>query len=102
MIIAPPEDTPPTSTPTSDGDTSVLPDNENIVRLIKAIAHNRMSVKEMIEAVGLKDRENFVEYSLNPAIKQGFVTMLYLDKPRHPRQKYMLTVKGSVIYNELK
>lgn len=106
MIIAPPEDmlptSTPTSTPTSGGDTSVLPDNENIVRLIKAIAHNRMSVKEMIEAVGLKDRENFVEYSLNPAIKQGFVTMLYPDKHRHPRQKYMLTVKGSVIYNELK
>ena len=61
-----------------------------------------MSVKEMIEAVGLKDRNNFIEYSLTPAIKAGFVTMLYPDKTRHPRQKYLLTVKGRVIYNELK
>ncbi|MCH5244731.1 MAG: hypothetical protein J1F29_07535 [Lentimicrobiaceae bacterium] len=61
-----------------------------------------MSVKEMIDAVGLKNRENFVEYSLNPAIKAGFVKMLYPDTPNHPRQKYLLTVKGSVLYNELK
>jgi len=27
--------------------------------------------------------------------------MLYPDKPRHPRQKYLLTVKGLALYNEL-
>ena len=64
-------------------------DNENINRLIEVLANNRLSVKEMMAAVGLKNRENFMEYSLNPAIKEGFVSMLYPDKPRHPRQKYM-------------
>ncbi len=53
-------------------------------------------------AVGLKNRENFMEYSLNPAIKGGLVSMLYPDKPRHPRQKYLLTVKGLAVYNTLK
>lgn len=40
-----------------------------------------------------------MEYSLNPAIKEGSVSMLYPDKPRHPRQKYMLTIKGLAVYN---
>ena len=88
----------PTSTPTSS-DNPLLIDNENIIRLIKAIANNRLSVKEMMVAVGLKNRENFMEYSLNPAMKEGFVSMLYPDKPHHPRQKYMLTIKGLAVYN---
>ena len=25
--------------------------------------------------------------------------MLYPDKPRHPRQKYLLTIKGLAVYN---
>ena len=53
----------------------------------------------MLAAMQLKDRENFMANYLNPAIKEGFVTMLYPDKPRHPRQKYLLTVKGQAVYN---
>lgn len=86
------------STPTSSDNPSQT-DNENIIRLIKAITNNRLSVKEMMASVGLKNRENFMEYSLNPAIKDGFVSLLYPDKPRHPRQKYMLTIKGLAVYN---
>ena len=105
MVVNVPEDmaiSTPTSTPTStpiSSDNPLQIDNENIIRLIKAIANNRLSVKEMMASVGLKNRENFMEYSLNPAIKEGFVSMLYPDKPRHPRQKYMLTIKGLTVYN---
>ena len=101
MIVDAPEGidiSTPTSTPTSS-DNPLQIDNENIIRLIKAIANNRFSVKEMMAAVGLKNRENFMEYSLYPAIKEGFVSMLYPDKPRHPRQQYMLTIKGLAVYN---
>ena len=55
----------------------------------------------MLAAVGLKDRMNFMKYSLTPAMTEGFVCLLYPDKPRHPRQKYLLTVRGSSLYNEL-
>ena len=55
----------------------------------------------MLEGVGLKDRMNFLEYNLNPAISEGFVCLLYPDKPRHPRQKYLLTEKGLALYKEL-
>ena len=66
---------------------------------MKVLANNRLSVKEIMTSIGLKNRENFMEYSLNPAIKEGFVSMLYPDKPHHPRQKYLLTVKGLAVYN---
>ena len=52
-------------------------------------------------AVGLKDRKNFIEYSINPAMEQGIVRMVYPDSPRHPRQKYMLTVTGMMLFNQL-
>ena len=52
-------------------------------------------------AVGLKDRPYFIEYSLSPAMREGYVRMLYPDSPRHPRQKYLLTVKGLAVYKEL-
>lgn len=90
----------PTSTPTSLA-SLMCDDKENVIRLVKIIANNIMSVKEMMTAVGLKNRENFVEYSLNPAMREGLVTMLYPDKPRHPRQRYLLTVKGFAVYNKL-
>ena len=48
----------------------------------------------MMSEVGLKDRKNFIEYSLNPAISEGYVRLLYPQSPRHPRQKYLLTEKG--------
>lgn len=90
----------PSSAPTSTP-TSVIPENENIKRLVESIGEKQLSVKEMLEAVGLKDRKNFLEYSLSPAINEGYVRMLYPDSPRHPRQKYLLTVKGFAAYKEL-
>ena len=74
-------------------------DNENILRLVKAVGYEKLSVKEMMDAVGLKHRMTFMDYSLNPAISEGFVHMLYPESPRHPRQKYLLTVKGMGLYN---
>lgn len=56
----------------------------------------------MMEAAGLKDRESFLNLYLNPAIKEKYARMLYPDRPNHPRQKYLLTVKGVALYNELK
>ena len=31
-----------------------------------------------------------------------WLCLFYSDKPRHPRQKYLLTVKGLALYNEIK
>lgn len=55
----------------------------------------------MMEVIGLKYRPTFLENFFNPAISDGYVRMLYPHSPRHPRQKYLLTVKGLAMYNEL-
>lgn len=90
-----------TSTHTSSsGQLGVL--SENIKRLILAIGSGEKSVKEMMEIVGLKNRSNFLEHSLTPAIQEGLVKMKYPNSPRHPRQKYLLTVKGFAMYDECK
>ena len=87
----------PDKHPTSTRQAS---NNPNIAKLVSILGNNQLSVKELLQAFGLKDRENFLRLFLNPAIEEGFVKLLYPDKPRHPRQKYLLTVKGLTQYNE--
>ncbi len=77
-------------------------DIPNIVNLIHAIGGDKVTVKEMMSRIGLRGRDNFLTLYLNPSISEGFVRMLYPDSPRHPRQKYLLTVKGLALYHELK
>ena len=71
------------STHTSSID--IQPSYENVMRLVLAIGKEEMSVKNMMEAVGLKNRPNFMDYSLTPAIREGFVCMKYPNNPHHPR-----------------
>lgn len=76
-------------------------DNHNIQQLVLAIGEQQMSVKEMMEALSLKGRDNFLKVYLNPAIEEQFFRLLYPNSPRHPRQKYLLTVKGLALYNKI-
>ena len=79
----------------------LLPKNVKIISLLMVVGLKEMSIKEMLEHLGLKNRESFMEVYLNPALKEKFVRMRYPDKPNHPRQKYLLTTKGTVLYNEI-
>ena len=76
--------------------------NPLITRLVALIGQEEKSISELMKALGLKHRPNFIEYHLSPSMQAGFVRMLYPDSPRHPRQKYLLTVKGLALYHELK
>jgi len=76
-------------------------DNQNVVSLVRVIGNKEFSVKEMMAAIGLKDRENFMNLYLNPSITDGFICLLYPQSPRHPRQKYLLTVKGLALFKKL-
>ena len=76
-------------------------ENPDIIKLITSLNHQQLSVTQMMECVGLKHRPTFLENYLNPAIANGYICLLYPDKPRHPRQKYLLTVKGLALYKEI-
>ena len=76
-------------------------DNTNINRLVVVIGNQELSVKDMMDALELKGRDNFLNLYLKPAISEGFVRLLYPNSPRHPRQKYILTAEGLAVYNQL-
>ena len=111
MMINPPEGHQmPESTPqvqdkhrTSTGQVQdkIHTDNYNIIGIIKVIEFQQLSAKEIMTGLQLKGRDNFLNLYLLPAIAEGYVRLLYPDKPRHPRQKYLLTVKGLALYNEI-
>ena len=93
----------PTSYPTSIPQVpdKLHTDNPNIIKLVQIIEEKELSVMEIMQGLGLKDRKNVLNLYLNPAIAEGYVRLLYPQSPRHPRQKYLLTVKGMALYNEL-
>ena len=72
-----------------------------VSQLVMVIGNHEYSTKEILDVLHLKNRENFMDSYLTPAINEGLVTMLYPDSPRHPRQKYHLTIKGLHLYNSL-
>ena len=76
-------------------------DNPNIEVLIRTIGDKELSMKEMMECIGLKGRDNFLKVYLSPSIGDGFIRALYPDSPRHPRQKYLLTTKGMMLLRAL-
>ena len=75
--------------------------NPLVIELIKVLGYEELSISQLMEKTGLKHRPNFIEYHLNPAISEGFVRLLYPDTPRHPRQKYLLTAKGVMLYKKI-
>lgn len=89
----------PTSTPQVQD--KLHTDNRNVIRLLLALGEQELSIKEIMEGLGLKDRKNVLNLYLNPAIAEGYVRLLYPKSPRHPRQRYLLTVKGQALYQEL-
>ena len=82
-------------------DNIIFTENDNIKKLVVTICEQQASVKQIMEGLQLKHRPTFIENYLNPAISDGFVKPLYPNSPRHPRQKYLLTVKGLALYNTL-
>jgi len=75
---------------------------EQVRTLLSALSNKQLSLKVLMEEVGLKHRPTFLENYINPAFEVGFLKVLYPDKPDHPRQKYLLTAKGLALYNEIK
>ena len=104
LIDAPEEWKMPDSEQAPDKLPDKLPDkfstnNEYVKRLVEVVGRDEVTIKDTLKVLGLKDRESFMKVYLNPALKEQFVRMKYPDKPNHPRQKYLLTKRGLVLYN---
>ena len=81
--------------------TSTEQVTEQVRCIILAVGKDQLTLKQIMERAEMKHRPNFIDNYLNPAITDGYLRLLYPDKPRHPRQKYLLTVKGLAVYNEI-
>lgn len=75
--------------------------NENICQLVKVLGAGQLSAREIMKGLKLRARENFLKNYLTPALSGGYISLLYPDSPRHPRQKYRLTPRGCLVWDKL-
>ena len=75
--------------------------------LIHSISSKELSVDEILAVYKLlykqeyKSKWYFKKHTIQPALLEGYVEMIYPDKPNHPKQKYRLTAKGIALKNSL-
>ena len=90
-----------TSTEQAPNKSGTLQVTENDRLIISSIGNDQYTLKQLMEKMGLRHRPTFVGNYLVPSVESGIVRLLFPDKPRHPRQKYLLTAKGLALYQEL-
>ena len=81
---------------------------EQVKMLINSIGGKELSVDEILKMYKLlykqayKSKWYFKKHTIQPALLEGYVEMIYPDKPNHPKQKYRLTAKGIALKYALK
>ncbi len=89
-------------TSTRQAPDELTTDDPNILQLVRALGEELLSIREMLAALNLRDRENLVKNYLTSAIRAGYVSPLYPETPRHPRQKYRLAAKGVALFQKIR
>ena len=67
---------------------------EQVKKIIIAIGYDTKKREEIMEALHLKARRNFLENYLYPAMIDEYVSKLYPESDKRPDQAYYLTEKG--------
>ena len=67
--------------------------SEKMVRLAGAL-EGEMSIRDMMDAMGMRSRPMFLNNYLTPALRAGLIERTQPDSPNSPTQKYRLTDKG--------
>jgi predicted HTH transcriptional regulator len=62
--------------------------------LINILGDNILPAKQIMNLQSLKDYKNFLQTYLQPALKEGYIEMLYPENPKRKGQRYYLTEKG--------
>ena len=68
-----------------------------VMLLVSALGNDVLSLKEIMERLSLKGRDNFLTTYLNPALKEGLIEQTHPENPKHRNQKYRLTETGKVV-----
>ena len=82
-------------TETTTGGTQVPPkyhpSTTQVEFLVERITDKYIGMAEIMEVCGLRNRKNFRQNYILPAISDGSLERKYPDQPNHPRQMYRLT-----------
>lgn len=84
-------------TSTQQVPNKLVTNNPNVLSVTNAIGKDECSIKQIMEIMNLKDRPSFLSVYLTPAIAERFVRMKFSNSPHHPRQRYLLTLKGLML-----
>ena len=57
-------------------------------KLLDAIGHQTLSLRELMEKMGLQHRQSFRITYLLPALEAGVIEMTLPEKPNSSKQKY--------------
>lgn len=79
------------SEPTLQVTPQVTPQVEELLKVMQG----EQSRAELMASLGLKDRSNFFELYLEPALEAGLIEMTVPDKPNSRKQKYRRRVHGT-------
>jgi len=72
---------------------------EQVKRLLMVFSKKASSGKELMDKLELSHRPTFLYSYLKPALESDLIEMT--EKPRSPKQKYVLTEKGKTVLNKL-
>ena len=81
---------------------------EQVKILINSIGGKELSVDEILKVYKLlykqayKSKWYLKKHTIQPALLEGYVEMIYPDKPNRRNQKYRLTAKGIALKDALK
>ncbi len=68
--------------------------SDQVKRLLRILGQEFTAVPEMMAGLALSHRPTFRKNYLRPALRQGLVEMKFPENPKHPGQRYRLTLKG--------
>ena len=80
--------------------TKYPPSSVEVCNLLKVMV-GEMSRVMMQDLLGLRDKRNFRENYIEPALREGLIRMKYPEKPKHPKQRYLLTALGEEVKTKL-
>lgn len=68
-----------------------VPSLSQVEELIIRINKDYLSIGDIMNLFGLKNRTRFRKEYITPALAEGALEMKYPNTPRHPRQQYRMT-----------
>ena len=80
--------------------TKYPPSSVEVCNMLKVIEGevSRIKMQDLLE---LRDKRNFRENYVEPALRDGLIRMKYPESPNHPKQRYLLTALGEEAKRQL-